>query len=30
MQQNLGAHDQASAFRDKVIGFLHEFGFVLR
>jgi len=30
MQQNLGAHDQAFAFRDTVIGLLHEFGFVLR
>jgi hypothetical protein len=30
MQQNLGAHDQASAFHDTVIGLLHEFGFVLR
>jgi hypothetical protein len=30
MQQNLGAHDQSFAFRDTVIGLLHEFGFVLR
>jgi hypothetical protein len=29
-QQNLGAHDQAFAFRDAVIGLPHEFGFVLR